>query len=128
VKNSRQARLSWKVLVGIFVGSFLLTLLLLHFGRFELARPTMFSIVVILFAMRMKGELRGHVWFWATMLAVAALHIPLILCVPWTTRQIPALAMTPIAAVDVAAILAIIKCLDKLFEKTTMRDAGARSL
>ena len=97
-------------------------LLFVRFGRFELARPTLFSIVVIVFAMTMKWELRRCMWFWAVMLTIAALHLPLILCVPWTTRWIPALVMTPIAAADVVGIVALITLLEKQFGKATTRE------
>jgi len=96
-------------------------LLFVRFGRFELARPTLFSIVVIVFAIAMKWELRGCMWFWAAMLVVAALHVPLILCVPWTTRWIPALVMTPIAIADVAAIVALIALLQRLLGPVSPR-------
>ncbi len=103
-------------------------LLFVHFGRFDLARPTLFFLVVMVFAIATKWGLRRRVWFWAAMLAIATLHIPLILCVTWTTRWIPALVMTPIAAADVAGILVIIKLLEKLFEKATTKNTGASSL
>ena len=73
--------------------------------------------------MVMKWELRGHVWFWGVMFIVAELHVLLILSVPWTTKWIPALVMTPIAAADVAGILTIIKLLEKQFGRATPSDS-----
>jgi hypothetical protein len=42
-------------------------------GCVDLARPTLFSLMVIVFAIVMKWELRRRVWFWAAMGAIAAL-------------------------------------------------------
>jgi hypothetical protein len=128
VENTKQLTLSWKGLVSVFVGTLLMGLLFVHFGRFDLARPTFFSVVVIVFATAMKWELRRHVWFWAVMVAAAALHIVLILFVPWTTRWVPALVMLPIAAADVGAILSIIKLLESQFGTVNPSGSGASSL
>lgn len=115
--NTKQLTLSSGAKLGIVLGAIIMGFLFARFRRFELARPTLFSIVVIMFAVAMKWELRGRVWFWATMLIASALHILIILCVPWTTRWIPALVMTPIAAADVAGTLVVIKLLEKQFGK-----------
>jgi hypothetical protein len=122
VGNTSQLRISWRVKLGVFLGTLFMGLLFVRFGRFELARPTFFSIVVIVFAMAMKWELRRCMWFWAAMLAIAALHVLLILCVPWTTRWIPALVMTPIAVADVVGIVALITLLEKQLGKATARE------
>ena len=78
--------------------------------------------MVIVFAIVVKWRLRGRVWFWAAVVVIVILHILLILSVPWTTKWIPALAITPILVADLAVIIAIIKLLEKLFEKTTTKD------
>jgi hypothetical protein len=79
-------------------------------------------MVVVVFAMALKWELRRRVWFWAVILTVVAMHLLLILSVPWTTRWISALVMTPIAAADVAGIVALITILEKPFGKATPRE------
>jgi hypothetical protein len=116
MEENKQLTLSWKMKLGIFLGTLLMGLLFVSSGRFELARPALFSIVVIGFAIAMKWELKGRAWFWATMLLITALHVALILCVPWTTQWIPALVITPVAVVDITGILGIIKLLEKKFE------------
>ncbi len=128
LEKNKRLRLSWKGGLAIFAGTILIALLFVYFGRFDLAAPTLFSILVIVVAIKMKWELRKRVWFWAAMVAITALHISLIVCVPWTTRWIPALLITPILVADLAVILAIIIFLEKQFEKAPQRDAGASSL
>jgi hypothetical protein len=59
------------------------------------------------------------VWFWITMAVIVALHIPLILFVPWTTKWIPAILITPICLGDLAVMIAIIKLVEKLVGSTS---------
>jgi hypothetical protein len=47
-----------------------------------------------------KSKLRRQAWFWIAMTVSAALHVPLILFVPWTARWVPALAITVGATAD----------------------------
>jgi hypothetical protein len=119
--------LTWKGILAVFAGTIVIGLLFLYFGKFELARPTLFSIAAVGIAVAVKWKLRRRVWFCAAFVTIAALHIPLILCVPWTTGWIPAFAMTPFLIADVALILAILKFLEKLFEKSTSTDVRASS-
>jgi hypothetical protein len=83
------------------------------YGRLELAMPLMIIIgmhgLVILF----KWKLRRQAWFWIAMTVSAALHVPLILFVPWTTRWVPALAITVGATADFFLILWILLVVGK---------------
>ena len=48
------------------------------------------------------------------MVVIAALHVPLILFVPWITSGVPALAITVIASADFCLILWILLVVEKL--------------
>jgi hypothetical protein len=54
-----------------------------------------------------------YAWFWVTMVVIAAIHIPLILFVPWTTKWVPALAIASIDALDFCLILWILAIVEK---------------
>ena len=112
--EDKQLTLSWKGGLGVFFGSILLGLLFFHFGKLALARPTLYSVIVIVIAISMQWKLRRHVWFWITVAVITALHVPLILLVPWTAKWFPVILITPIAAVDLFLMLAIIKLVEKL--------------
>src|SRR6202041_3002673 len=90
-QEDKQMRMSWKGGLFVFFGTILLALLLISIGRFELARPTMVSVAMVGLVITMRWKLRKHVWFWITVTVLAALHLPLILFVPWMTRWIPAI-------------------------------------
>jgi hypothetical protein len=103
------------------VGAFLLFFLFDHFGKLAIARPTLYSVAIIIITIALRWKLRGHVWFWITMAFLAALHAPLILFVPWTTRWIPALVVIPIGIADSYAMLWVVSVVGKFTreQKTT---------
>jgi hypothetical protein len=119
IGENGHVRLTWKGILAVMGGTLPIALLFVYFGRFDLARPTLLSLIVMVVALAMKWELRGRAWFWVTMAIIAILHVLLIVAFPWTTRWIPAIVATPILAVDLAAILVIVKLLEKLFKKPT---------
>lgn len=95
------------------VGAFLLFALFDHFGNLALARPTVFSVSIITIAVVMRWKLKGRVWFWITMACLAALHVPLILFIPWTTKWIPVLVIIPIGIADLYAMLWVVSVVGK---------------
>lgn len=105
--------MSWTGGLCIFFGTILLALLFVSVGRFDLARPTMVSVVMVGLAIAMRWKLRKHAWFWITMIILAALHVPLILFLPSTTRWIPAILIAPIGIADLYAMLWVISAVAK---------------
>lgn len=125
-KEDRQMRLPLWAYPWILGGSILLASMLHHFGMFALARPIMFSVSIISITIAMRWKLKGHVWFWITMAFLTALHAPLILFTPWTTRWIPALVLIPIGIVDLYVMLWTVSVVGKLMggDRTTTRRGG----
>ena len=110
----------WYVAMAIIV--FPLIPLFDHLGRPELERPVPFALMTILVVIKVCRDVRGRWWFWVTIIAIAALHVPLILFVPWTTKWVPAIAILPICIADLLVILAIISLVERLFRK---KNSGA---
>ncbi|MFZ0137870.1 MAG: hypothetical protein WAK89_12465 [Candidatus Sulfotelmatobacter sp.] len=98
----------------VIFGTVLLGLLFVYFGRFDLARSALVSVAMVALAIAMRWKLRRHVWFWVTMTFLAALHLPLILFVPWTTKWVPAIVIIPIGTADLYAMLAIVSVVGKI--------------
>ena len=67
-------------------GTALLAIPFVYWGRFDLALPSFVLAAMIAVAIAMRWKLRRHAWFWITTAFLAALHLPLILLVPWTTK------------------------------------------
>ena len=115
--EDRQMRMSWRGGLCVFFGTILLALLFVSVGRFDLARPIMVSLAMVGLAITMRWKLRKHVWFWVTMTVLAALHVPLILFVPWTTKWIPAILIVPVGIADLYVMLWVISGVGKFMVK-----------
>ena len=59
-------------------------------------------------ATAIKRKLRRYMWFWGTMIILAALHVLLVLLVPWTPKWIPALVVILIGIADLYVMLWIV--------------------
>jgi hypothetical protein len=114
--KDRQFRLSWRGVLGVIFGTVLLGLLFVHFGRFDLARPSLISAATLAIAIGLRWSLRRHLWFWITIIFLAALHLPLILFIPWTTKWIPAVVIAPIGMADLYAMLWVLSVVGKFFQ------------
>ncbi len=113
IQEAKKLHLSWRTRLLIFVIGAPTTFLFAVYGRLELVWPLMVTIGMLGLVLRFKWKLRRHAWFWITRAVIAALHVPLILFVPWTTKWIPALAMTVIATADFSLILWILLIVEK---------------
>ena len=84
------------------------------YGKLELALPLINILGVLGLIIFFKWKLRRRAWFWVTMAVIAALHVPLILFVPWTTAWVPALAIAAIDSADFVLILWVLLLVGKL--------------
>jgi hypothetical protein len=106
--DDRKMRLPWWGVLCVIFGAIPLLFLFDYFGKSALARPTLCSIAVVAIAIAMRWQLRRYVWFWLTMSVITALHVALILLVPWTNRWVPATLVIPIGIADLYGTLWVI--------------------
>lgn len=116
IKAAKKIRLPWWVLLCLGIVSLPTYWLFDHFGKFDLALPTLNSVLVVGFTIAVKWKLRRDAWFWGTIAILAALHVPLVLFVPWTTKWVPALAIAAIDSADLILMLAILAVVAKFME------------
>jgi hypothetical protein len=109
--HNRRALIIWALL--FFTGTLLSFPLLDHLGRPELERPILFSIVVLAVVIKIYSELYRKLWFWLTMVALAILHVPLILGLPWRTGWLPGPVIFILCIPDVAFMIWIITLIQK---------------
>lgn len=109
-------RLPWWGVLCVIFGTILLALLFVYFGRFDLARPSLISVAMVAIAIALRWKLTGHAWFWITVTFLAALHLPLILFVTWTTKWIPAFVIAPFGIADLYAMLWVLCVVGKFME------------
>ena len=117
IKAVKQMRLPWWGVLCWMIGCALIALPLAFLGRFDLARPTLFSVGTVGVAIATKWKLRRHLWFWVTMAVIVSLHVTLILFVPWTTKWVPAIVIIPIGIADLYLMLAILSVIGTLVEE-----------
>jgi hypothetical protein len=110
--------LLWMALCG------LIDWLLISLGRFDLSLPALNSIAVIGFTIALKRRLGRHAWFWITIAVLAAVHVPLILLVPWSSKWLPASAFAAIDSADLCVMIWIISVVGKLLGERNV--AGSR--
>ena len=87
-------------------------------GREYLYLPTMNCILVFVFIIVLKWRLKRHGWFWTILTILAAIHVLLLLFIPWTEKWVPALGIAVIDTVDLIMIMAVFSFLDRLQEGT----------
>ena len=116
-KQDRQMRLPWWGVVCVIVGGILLCRLFDHFGRFDLARPSLLSAAMIAIVIALRWKLKRHIWFWITMSILAALHLSLILSFHWTAKWIPAAVIVPFGIADCFVMLWILAAVGNLLRQ-----------
>lgn len=116
IKTAKKMRLPWWALLCVGLGTIPLYFLFDHFERSAITLPVLTSAAVLAFALDIKWNWRRCVWFWMTMAVVAALHVLLIVSVPWTDKWVPARVTAGAASLDLIAILAILEIVGNLVE------------
>lgn len=104
------------------IGTLLIGGVLLHFGRFELARPVLLSMTAIGFVIAIKWDLRQHAWFWIALTVLAVLHVAFILAVPWTTNWVPAAVNSGMCTIEFFVMLVIVDFLEEMVQRREMRE------
>ncbi len=93
-------------------------LLFIYLGKADMGLTVMIVLGMIIFAVKIRWDLRKHVWLWATIVFVLALHVPLFLMVRWPQGSSPTIAYTmPIGSADFLIILGAVGLAERLFSK-----------
>jgi hypothetical protein len=73
---------------------------------------------VILFAIKIRWYLRRHLWFWAVIAVILALHVPLVFMVRWPQGNVPTLFYTmPLGIADFLIISGALGLAQRFFSK-----------
>jgi hypothetical protein len=78
---------------GTIIGLSLLPLffLFVYLGKPEVGFSTVIVLAMIILAIKLRWKLRMHIWFWATIILVLLLHVPLVFLVHWRKAIFPPL-------------------------------------
>jgi hypothetical protein len=89
-----------------------------YLGKAEMGFTVVLVLGMVLIAIRLQWRLRKHVWFWATIAIVLALHVPLFFIIRWPDTKTPTIAYSmPLGIVDFLIISGAIQLSKRLFLK-----------
>lgn len=112
---------------GLKIGALLAPVLLLfiYLGKADMGLAVFIVLGVMMFAIKVRWNLRKHVWFWATIVFILALHVPLFLIVRWPQGPLPTLFYTlPIGVADFLIISGALGLAEKLLSKDSSSKEG----
>ena len=93
-------------------------LIVYHFWNAQMAVSTFLFEGVIVFAAVIRWNLRKYVWYWALLLILSALHLPLISGIRWPLHWVHGVVLLPIFIVDLLAVLGVIRFAEIIFRPT----------
>jgi len=94
-------------------------LVFIFLGNADMGLTVTIVLGLIIFAIKLRWNLRKHVWFWATVVVVLALHVPLFFIVHWPHTSTPTIAYTmPFGVADFLITLGAIGLAEKIFQRT----------
>jgi len=103
---------------GLKIGAVLIPVFLLFafLGKADMGLTVCIVSGMIILAIKIRWNLRKHVWFWATIIFILALHVPLFFIVRWPQGNVPTLAYTlPVGIADFVIILGAVGLAEKFF-------------
>ena len=101
------------IIVAMLVPVFLL---FIYLGKADMGLAVCIVLGMAIIAIRLRWKLRKHIWFWAIIVFILALHIPLVSIVRWPQSNVPTLAYTmPLGVADFLIILGAVRLAEKIF-------------
>ena len=113
----RERRTDW---TGTLIGLALLPVFFVFvwLDKAEMGFTVTIIVGMIILAIKLQWKLRKHIWFWATIAVVLAIHVPLIFIVRWPDTRIPTIAYSmPLGIADFLVISGAIALSKMLFLK-----------
>lgn len=84
----------------------------------DMALAACIVLGMIMLAVKIRWNLRRHLWFWATVIFILVLHVPLVFMVQWPQGKGPTLIYTmPIGILDFLIILGAVGLAERVFSK-----------
>ena len=105
---------------GLKIGAILLPMLLLfiYLGKADMGLAVFIVLGASIVAIKIRWNLRKHIWFWAIIAIILALHVPLVFIVRWPQGSVPTLFYTlPFGLVDFLIISEGLRLAEKLLSK-----------
>lgn len=110
-----KSRTDWTgpIIVAMLASLFFL---FVYLGKAEMGLTACIVLGLFMVAVRLRWQLRRYAWFWATVVFVLLLHIPLLFLVHWPETQVPTIVYSlPFGAADFALISGAISLAQRVF-------------
>ncbi len=114
-KGTQPKDFLWYAVIVVVVTPVML--LLDHIGRPELERPVGFALGMMLLVVKVCRCVRGRLWFWITIIAIATLHVPLITFAAMQLTGAPFAEMLFLGIADGVAMLAVVSLIERLMDE-----------
>lgn len=93
-------------------------LLFIWLGKAEMGFTAFLALGAILLAIKIRWRLRKHIWFWAIIAIVLALHIPVFFLVHWPESKTPTIAYAlPFSIADFFLVASALSIAERLFSR-----------
>ena len=107
---------------GVIIAAILLPVYILFMvlGHEELGRSVFIVLGMMMFAIRVRWDLRKRIWFWAIVVVLLLLQIPLLFIFQWPRGfhgWLPAVGTLPIGLADLLIILGAVRFVEKFIVK-----------
>lgn len=94
--------------------------LFVYFRNADMGLTGCIVLGMIMLAVKMRWNLRKHVWFWATIVFILALHVPLFFIVRWPQGKGPTIFYTmPLGIADFVIVMGAVGLAEKFFSKNS---------
>jgi hypothetical protein len=105
---------------GLKIGAILAPVVLLfsYFGKADTGLAVFIVLGVMTVAIKIRWNLRKHVWFWAVIVLIFALHVPLFFVVRWPQGTVPTIFyVMPVGIADFLVISGTLNLAEKFLSK-----------
>lgn len=84
----------------------------------DMALAACIVLGMMVLAIKIRWDLRKHLWFWVIIAFILVLHVPLVFVVRWPQGKLPTLFYTmPVGIVDLLITLGAVGLAEKFFSK-----------
>lgn len=116
--GKKRADYTGVIIAGILLPVFLVFYLL---GMEEMGRSVFIVLGMMMLAIRVRWDLRKRIWFWAIVVVLLLLQIPLLFIFQWPRGfhgWLPAVGTLPIGLADLLIILGAVRFVEKFIVKS----------
>jgi hypothetical protein len=108
---------------GVIIAAILLPVFLLFYflGQEEMGRSVFIVLGMTMIAIRVRWDLRKRFWFWAIIVVLLLLHVPLLFIFRWPRGfhgWLPAIGTLPVGLADLLIILGAVRFVEKFIVKS----------